>query len=192
MRDDVSNKLVHLTKGNSTETSLHRSEACIILIKIMTEKTLNGDIGCIKGKHKCVCFSEAPISKFSYLLYKTGISEGDLNNFQYQPYGVMVDKKWLFSKGGRPVIYGEAAEYSELPEGMRYRHVRYEPTKRFPVDHTDEREWRIKIDFLKFTSNDVTIIVPDRIAKEEIAKAFPNDDWHFMVLSDLGVPISPL
>ena len=72
---------------------------------------LAGGTGYIKGAHRCVCFSEAPIGKLSHLL-----AENDHRKFKYQPYGVLVDKKWLYRRGGRPVIYCADADYDSLPE----------------------------------------------------------------------------
>lgn len=49
MRDDLSNKLVHLTKGTSADLSKHREEAVLILSSILKEKRLRGGTGFIKG-----------------------------------------------------------------------------------------------------------------------------------------------
>ena len=68
MRDDLSDKLVHLTKGVGEDPSKHREEALKTLGKILKEKRLLGGTGFIKGSHKCVCFSEAPIGKLSHIL----------------------------------------------------------------------------------------------------------------------------
>lgn len=187
MRDDISEKLVHLTKGTGNDQAKHREQALIVLAKILKEKKLNGGTGYIKGSHKCVCFSEAPISKLSQI-----IAAGKDGKFKYQPYGVIVDKRWLYIKGGRPVIYGPDPDYSKLPEEMRYRHVRFHLSAETTIDHTWEREWRIKTDELTITPDDVTIVVPDRRAKNALVRKFPDDSWHYIVLSDLGVTIDAL
>lgn len=187
MRDDLSNKLVHLTKGVNEDASKHREEAILNLRSILKEKRLRGGTGFIKGGYKCACFSEAPIGKLSHLL-----AEKDQGRFKYQPYGVMVDKIWLFKKGGRPAIYEPDADFYKLPEEMRYRHVRFWLDDNYKVDHTWEREWRIHTDELQFTPKDVTVVVPDRLAKDALSKHFSDDNWHFIVLSDLGVKIDAL
>jgi hypothetical protein len=186
MRDDVSDKLVHLSKGTGDDASKHREEAAANLFSILKQRTLLGGTGFIKGKHKCVCFSEAPISKLSHILATK--ADGD---FKYQPYGVIVSKLWLFGKGGRPVIYGEDGDYGKLPLGMRYRHVRFWLSKEYSVDHTWEREWRIKTDALGITPDVVTVVVPDRHAKEVFIEN-GHSDWHYIALSDLGVKIDSL
>jgi hypothetical protein len=95
-------------------------------------------------------------------------------------------------KGGRPVIYGPDPDYAKLPEEMRYRHVRFYLSAETTIDHTWEREWRIKTDELPITPDDVTVVVPDRKVKNALVKKFPDDPWHYIVLSDLGVTIDAL
>ncbi|BDU21739.1 hypothetical protein [Dyella sp. GSA-30] len=186
MRDDIGNKLVHLSKGSSDDPAKHRGEAAKNLVNILKEKSLRGGSGFIKGKHICVCFSEAPIGKLSQIL-----ASKDPSGFKYQPYGVLVDKKWLFKQGGRPAIYGPDPDYAKLPEDMQYRHVRFWLSDEYNIDHTWEREWRIKTEALSISPKEVTIVVPDRAAKEAFVEhGFA--EWHYIALSDLGVEISPL
>lgn len=118
IRDDISDKLVHLTRGEPDQLAAEN------FLSIMNEKTIRGGIGEIKGQHRCVCFSEAPLQKLASIL-----STDTVRGFRYMPFGVMVSKQWLFEKGGRPVIYQTDKEYKHLPENLQYRHVRYEPSK---------------------------------------------------------------
>lgn len=198
IRDDLSNKLVHLVKGNTNEESFD------VFNSILNEKMFRGGNGCIRGGFKCVCFSETPISKLGYIL-----SNPMAHGIRYKPFGFMVDKSWLFEKGGRPVIYQSQDEYDELPEQLKYRHVTYEPNRLGnPIDFTWEREWRIRTDRLPFTPEDVTIIYPKRTWAEgykgvhatgmsnavqtfgpEGAMAIEAFPWHYIVLEDLGVTI---
>lgn len=189
MRDDISNKLVHLTKGTGNTPSSHRSEALQTLYAILDEKRLKGGNGYIKGGHICVCFSEAPIGKLSHLL-----AENDPKRFKYQPYGIIVDKPWLFEKGGRPVIYGPSDDYDLLPKVIQYRHVSFSLSKekKGSVDFTWELEWRIHTDSLPIKPEEVTVVVPDRIAKNALEEHFKHDNWHYIVLSDLGVAVDAL
>jgi hypothetical protein len=100
----------------------------------------------------------------------------------------MVDKKWLYQQGGRPVIYGPDTDFETLPEEMKYRHVLFRLGYPYEVDYTWEREWRIRTDELVLTPSDVTLVVPDRATKEVLLKCLKGD-WHFIVLSDLGVAV---
>jgi hypothetical protein len=192
IRDDLSDRLVHLTRGEPTLV------AAGTFLSIVEQRVLRGGDGFIKGGYRCVCFSEAPISKIAHLLAAS--QEGEI---RYKPFGVMVDKAWLFARGGRPVIYQPDVEFGLLHESQRYRHVRYDPPG---VDFTWEREWRVCADELPLDPAAVTLVVPTRAwerwfqRQHEAARGrfafltggfgggapFP---WHFVVLEDIGVDI---
>jgi hypothetical protein len=72
----------------------------------------------------------------------------------------MFDKKWIFERGGRPVIYQPDLEFRDLSDSHKWRHVRYEPNNANPIDFTWEREWRVKCERLEFQPNHVVIVVP--------------------------------
>ena len=118
----------------------------------------------------------------------------------------MISKKWLFSKGGRPVIYQPTSDYDNLPTGLKYLHQIYDPVK--GIDYTWEREWRIRSDYLELDPSETTVIVPNRfwenktlsndiskIQRASIAmmgtlpKSIIKISWHCLVLEDLGVDI---
>jgi hypothetical protein len=194
IRDDLSTKLIHFVKGSV-------EDATKSLFSILKQKKLLGGKGGIKGDFKCICFTESPISKFSYVLSNTKFFE-----FPYAPLGIMVDKTWLYEQGGRPVIYQSDDEYDLLNKVQRYRHKSYEPTKK--IDFTWEREWRIQTNELKLDPKEITIIVPHREWVEKMKDdhagqvratslilggdawlAVNKLFWHFIVLEDLGVHI---
>lgn len=196
IRGDLSNRLIHLTKGNTAD------EAANNFINILRSGHIRGGNGFIRGGYTCVCFSEAPISVLSQILANPSV-----HGMRYAPFGVMVSKLWLFRQGGRPTIYQPEAEYELLHEEQRYRHVRYEPDRE--IDLTWEREWRLKTAQLDLDPGETTFVVPTRawekrfmeehagdqqglaLAYGEVAglaiKPFP---WHFVVLEDLGVEVS--
>ena len=82
--------------------------------------------------------------------------------------------------------------FNKLPEDMRFRHVRFWLSNDYCVDHTWEREWRLKTDSLPLDPKEVTVVVPDRSAKEALVEDTKDTNWHYLVLSDLGVKVEPL
>lgn len=148
-RTDISDHLIHFTKGDSPEDAFSTLKA------IINERILVGGSGNIKGGYTCVCFSEAPIDSLVH-----GLINADCYS-KYSRFGVMVDKIWLFQQGGRPVIYQTDDEFELLQEANRWRHVRYEPHKEVPIDFSWEREWRIKCTQLDIHPGVASIIVPD-------------------------------
>lgn len=199
IRDDLSDKLVHLTRGEPDQIAADQ------FLSILKEKQLRGGIGEIKGQHRCVCFSEAPLQKLAFIL-----STPSVHGMRYKPFGIMVSKQWLFERGGRPVIYQPDKEYKQLPEDLQYRHVKYEPNK--GVDFTWEREWRICVDALDLEPSHTTVVVPNRRWEEWFQNAHAamlsrralvthgfigpssvtKQPWHFVVLEDLGIPVSSI
>jgi hypothetical protein len=184
VRDDLSDRLIHLTKGHDAENNF---------ISILNGRTLVGGSGYIKGNHKCICFTEAPVSKLPQILATTH------DDIRYRPYGFIFTKKWIFSKGGRPAIYQPSWDYSKLPRELEHLHVRFELSDTYCIDHTWEREWRIKADLLAFEPDDVTLLVPTRESSDFLRNHWTKEPWenpavgypwHHLVLEDLGVQIS--
>ena len=163
VRPDISDKLIHFTSGASHD------EAFGILRQIIDECRLLGGCRKIRGEYNCVCFTEAPLASL-----ENGLVNPKAYS-RYSPFGVMFEKQWIFEQGGRPVIYQPDSEFNELPESMRWRHVRYEPGD---IDFTWEREWRLPCKALEFTPNVAGIVVPT----EDWAAAFHGEhaeeqDW---------------
>jgi hypothetical protein len=205
IRGDLSDRLVHLTRGrtppsNPAARAIHAGEAQRAFWSIVRSRTLRAGTGSIVGGHKCVCFSEAPISVLAQML-----APGDAH---YAPFGVILDKIWLFDRGGRPVIYQPQEEYEALPASHRHRHVNYDPVNAGgPADVTWEREWRVLGD-VPLDPAQVTLVVPFRSIveqyneqhlEEQQQEAYSQGDaafqalerqpWHFLVLEDLGLEI---
>lgn len=110
----------------------------------------------IRGGYPCVCFTEAPL-----LAVANGFAPRLPAN-RYAPFGLMFDKTWVFARGGRPVIYESDHEFSDLPEQLRWRHVRYEPFGPAPIDFTWEREWRMRCEELLFSPTEAAIVFAQR------------------------------
>jgi len=194
IRDDLSDKLIHLTRGGSDQAA---AEA---FLSIVQDRAIRGGTGCIKGRFHCVCFSEAPVSKLCQIL-----ANPSAHGMRYRPFGIMLEKCWLFEKGGRPVIYQADTEYDLLHDSQKFRHVRYEPND--GVDFTWEREWRVCTEKVELDSKAMSLVVPNRewekwfhdqhvsrLAMRAIVtmgyigpKSVSEFPWHFIVLDDLGV-----
>jgi hypothetical protein len=196
IRDDLSDRLVHLTKGQSEK------EAAQNFLNIVRTKTLRGGTGYMKGGFRCVCFTEAPIGKLAHIL-----AQPSVHGMQYAPLGIMLDKLTLFQAGGRPVIYQPDSDYHLLAQSQRFRHKRYEPDA--GIDFSWEREWRILTDAFCLNPASVTLIVPNRAWSDYLFKRHADDlqsyalvmkdmayalidkcPWHFLVLEDLGLHVN--
>ncbi len=148
-RPDISDKLIHFTKGDSVE------EAFQNLQNIVAQRCLRGSSNFIRGGYTCVCFSEAPLEALG-----DGLVNPDYYS-KYSPFGIMIRKEWLFEQGGRPVIYQTNEEFENLPDSYKWRHVQYDPLSDPPIDFTWEREWRIQCEELFIDPDVASIVVPD-------------------------------
>jgi hypothetical protein len=137
-RPDISEKLIHFTRGATTDNAFNR------LRRIIEERRVLGGNRMIKGGFRCVCFTEATLPSL----------EKDVVNAEHftrhSSFGIMFNKSWVFSQGGRPVIYQPEEEYQLLPEALKWRHVRFEPLSSIPIDFSWEREWRVHCEELSF------------------------------------------
>ncbi len=165
-RSDISDKLVHFTSGASHEDAFQN------LRSILRDGQIVGYSSKIRGNFNCVCFTEAPL---------TSVEQGLVNpkaHSRYSPFGLMFEKAQVFELGGRPVIYQSEGEYALLPESHQWRHVRYEPSAKPPIDLTWEREWRIKTSALILKPEEVAVIVPDSgWAERLIGEHEQGEDW---------------
>lgn len=144
-RIDISNYLVHFTKGTNALDNFK---------SIVKQSQLNGGTGFIKGNHRCVCFSESPLHALQDILDRSSD-----RSFRFAPFGVVVEKSWLFRQDGRPVIYQTKDEGEDLPEELHWRHVTFDLTASPKVDFTWEREWRIQTDLLRISPDNAILVV---------------------------------
>jgi hypothetical protein len=165
MRRDISPFLVHFTKASGVESAYD------VLRRILREKRVLGSSGFVRGGRTCVSFSEAPLRALEHgLINSTGFT-------RYSPYGLRFEKEWIFSLGGRPVIYGPEHEFAQLSKTQRWRHVRLELGSS-TVDFTWEREWRLPCTKLRFSERDVTVVLPDDEARDRFVHDAENDSFH--------------
>lgn len=152
-RPDVSTKLIHFTSGATDEAAFETLHA------IVREGALRASSAMIRGEHRCICFTEAPLAVMARGL----VNLADFST--YRPFGVLFEKVYVFQEGGRPVIYQPDSDYALLPEALQWRHVRYEPIaadERAPIDFTWEREWRIACDRFPVDPRAAALVVPSQ------------------------------
>jgi len=158
-RSDIAKDVIHFTKGDTP------AEAFDILAHIVAERRLLGGNGFIKGGYTCVCFTEAPLEHLADVFARTATER-----LRYMPFGILLPKKWLFERGGRPVIYQEEDEFFGLPESLRYRHVRYEPNHEPTIDFTWEREWRVRTEELRLDPTVGFLVLPSQEYLDELQR----------------------
>lgn len=181
-RSDISMGLVHLTKGNDKLNSFQ------VLMKILKEQKLIGSTnqtingvprGFICGNEPVVCFQDVPLFSLSenILLEQQMHSDAPTAPIRYTAFGLRFDKRYIFQKGGRPVIY-EKTEVAKkfLPNDEYWRIVKLDlDNVDNIIDWTHEREWRIKGDF-SFDLNEVEILLSDQDSVNKFYKYCEKED----------------
>ena len=152
MRADLAKHLIHFTKGRD------REDAYQTLKLILQQRRLLGSARLVRGSIPCVCFSEAPLTSLEH--------------------GLINLKSFIFGRGGRAVIYQPEEEFGLLPEALRWRHGRFEPTGDSPIDFTWEREWRLPVDKLRFQFDDVEVVLPDKAFRDRFIAEAESESFH--------------
>jgi hypothetical protein len=172
-RSDLSSYVFHMTKPSGELSSID------VLLKILKERNLIGSNsnGFIGGRNKAVCFQDVPAYGLSQNVFheqKNRASLGD--KIRYKAIGVAFPKKYIYFKGGRPVIY-ERKEVARglLPENEWWRIVDFDlgnPDN--IVDWTHEREWRVKGD-MTFKLSEVTVILTMQSTYKKFVETVDDD-----------------
>lgn len=179
VRRDLTDLLVHFTRGieprlvevqiPGCEDRVVSGSAREVLRKILRDGKLIGTTAWAKHE-PVICFSEAPIQEFRSICDLASIATSDEQKPRYEPFGVAVSKKWLFQKGGRPVIYDNDKAFSAYSPEQQYRLVPFDPTNE--CDYTWEREWRIKGEELYLDPLQTLVIVPTASEAFDIVTEF--------------------
>lgn len=174
-RSDMSCYLYHLTRENN------ENDAIDVLIKILTECKINGsttDSGFIIGDNKAVCFQDTTtygLSQNSFHEQKLR-EEKKTNKVRYKPIGLAFNKQYIYSKGGRPVVYEKTQTAKKiLPPDEWWRIVNFDLSdSEYMIDWTHEREWRLKGDFHFDLSKAYVVLVSNKSYKTFVNKIDSN------------------
>ncbi len=154
-RTDLSPYLLHFTRRSADCTGLD------VLKSILKDGYLKGTTRFVKGSKPAVCLMEAPLPALKVILARE-------NWARYEPYGLALQRTYVYSRGGRPVLYLSNREEAELQirAGQRWRVVRLEYKKRAEDTHRElkvlsdwshEREWRCP-GKLKLPNNPIVLV----------------------------------
>lgn len=157
-RSDLTTELVHLTRATDNKSIID------ILFEILESKTIRGSTtssGFIVGHTPAVCFQDAPLNAVGQNCWfeQTYRKENEWAKKRYDPVGIILRKKYVFKKGGRPVIYDVTSEAKNyLPSDQWWRIVNFDLNDNENiVDWSHEREWRVPNE-LKFKISNVVIL----------------------------------
>jgi hypothetical protein len=139
-RTDLSPYLLHFTRRSADGSGFD------VLKSILKDGYLKGSTRFVRGSEPVVSLMEAPLPALKVILAKE-------NWVRYEPYGLALQRSYVYSCGGRPVLYLSNSEEEKLkiPKKQLWRVIRLEYKKREEDTHrelevladwTHEREWR--------------------------------------------------
>jgi len=162
-RSDLSQYLIHLTKGDSKNSLTEMN----VMLKILNDKKLIGSTtssGFIVGSTTAVCLQDAPLfSVGQNIWYENNKRKSNPNQkVRYGAYGILFRKRFIYDKGGRPVIYDKTEDAKKyIHESKWWKIVNLDLSNSDNItDWTHEREWRVPGD-LQFNLKDIVIVLPN-------------------------------
>ncbi len=156
-RPDLSPYVVHLTKNTLKKD---RWSAFDNLVHILETGEIwgSGNEGFVKGRVPAACFMDVPFGSLKYVINH---QDSNPKRPRYEPYGIVVGKRYAYKAGARPVMYLSREEQNllRIPEDELWRVVqlRVKPDGQW-VSWLHEREWRCPWEF-KLPSRPVAVIV---------------------------------
>jgi hypothetical protein len=145
-RPDLAPYLIHLTKNTKSDDDYSAFDNLVNILKTGEVWGSKPSKGFIKGKHRAACFMDIPLHALKYVLTP---ENADPQNPRYEPYGILVTKKYAYDQGFRPVLYLSDQETKQLqiPKSELWRVVRFEVSAKGWICWLHEREWRCKGSF---------------------------------------------
>ena len=123
-----------------------------------------------------VCFSELPLEEIT----ERRTFRPHLNRWDFEPFGIAIDRELLQNLGAQPVIYGNESDWGQHVDQDR-PFFQLRRSKSDQIDWELEREWRIlgdlKLDEIPF--DQAIVFVPSESAAEIVARL---SRWPIVVL----------
>ena len=149
------------TKDHSTFASLQR---------IITMQRLIATSRMIRGRTDVVCFTAVPLCE----LPKLRTFRSHLARWDFEPYGLCIQRDWLTERACLPVRYGDESLWESLASAERpFFQVRTSESRqsRRIIDWSVEQEWRHvgEINLDELPADKGLVFVPSLVEAEQLA-----------------------
>ena len=126
------------------------------LCRIVRQKRLLAGSAAIRGQFSVVCFSAVPADE----LIGRRTFRNHRGRWDYEPYGLCIDRDWLQAMGCRQVTYGSEEDWKALDETQRPFFQKAIGAD--GLDWSQEQEWRVSgnVDLLEIPADKIAVFVP--------------------------------
>jgi hypothetical protein len=142
--------------------------ALVSLRRILIQQRLLATSHLTRATEAVVCLTEWP----PHELLKRRIFRPAQRRWDFECFGLCIDRQWLVDKGARPVIYGDDATWRRLSDADRtfFQHVGRGGVR--SPDWTTEREWRHRgdLDLSRLPATHGLVFTPDRQSAARLAR----------------------
>ncbi len=141
--------------------------ASATLSRIVEQQRLLASGAAIRGGCGVVCFTAVELKEIQQLR----TFRAHRGRWDFQPYGICIKSRWLKQHAVRPVRYGDAALWEQLPESERPFYQRRLAGRRGQIDWSVEREWRHvgELDLSELPADEAFLFVPTTGEAERLA-----------------------
>ncbi len=175
-RPDLSPFLIHFTKNSESDNGLTAFDNLCLILETGKVRGSGSSKGFVKGPNEASCFMDVPFMSLKYVFTKDNVKP---ERPRYEPYGVLVTKRYAYNKGARPVLYLSDNETLRLciPGSELWRVVKLETDKNGNwISWLHEREWRKKGDF-SLPRTSLAALVKTATESEKLAELIRNKNY---------------
>ena len=189
-RPDLTPYLIHLTKNTAADDGFSAMDNLVSILKTGRINGSSKEKGYIKGPFPAACFMDLPFASLKYVL---NADNCDAEHPRYEPFGVVITKKYAYEHGCRPVLYLSNREMTDLkiPDSEKWRVVRFDGVDGKSVNWAHEREWRCKGDF-QLPSGPVAVLVESSDEAKSLRRRLDNPRSRFAARPKNVIPLTVL
>lgn len=153
----------------------HRAVAS--LRRILALKRIFASNDLTRDRRPVVCFSNVPLAQIT----ERRVFRPHLSRWDFEPFGLAIDREYLQKRGARPVVYGTEQDWKQLPEESR-TFFQMEKSKSGNIDWQQEREWRLPGDLnLAQIPRNRAIVFVD--SESDVQSILPFSRWPIVALN---------
>jgi hypothetical protein len=144
-----------------------RSAASVIERIILLQRIIASPAA-IRNSVPVVCLTAIPVDQWP----RMRVYRRHRRRWDFLPFAIAMRRDWLQRRGARPVIYGEAGDWQNLPSDDRPFFQRAWSGKgKQQIDWRGEREWRVigDLDLAELGSKDGFVLAPDLEVARQLA-----------------------